>query len=459
MIPITSYSGKSVAVFGLGMSGLGTAKALIEGGATVACWDDGEKGRENAEKAGYSLVDLNTADWSGFDSLILAPGVPLTHPKPHWTVEKASAAGVEVIGDTELFFREHKHQNSKSRIIGITGTNGKSTTTALVAHLLKDAGKKVEMGGNIGKAVLDLAPFADENIYVIEYSSYQIDLTPSLHLDGAALLNITPDHIDRHGTLEHYAKVKERIFQNLEKSQTAVISVDDELCVEIADRLNGDFETQKISVKKELQSGICAKDAELYEAHNGESKFLVSLKNIDALRGAHNWQNAAIAFALVRSMGLSTEDIQSGLKTFPGLEHRMQQVARNGATIYINDSKATNADAAEKALSAFKNIYWIVGGVPKEGGIKPLRPYFKNIAKAYLIGEAAKDFANVLAGNTAFEISETLDKAVEQATKDAAQSDAEEKVILLSPACASFDQYPNFMLRGDAFCEIVKKQL
>lgn len=459
MIPITSYSGKSVAVFGLGMSGLGTAQALTEGGAKVACWDDGEKGRENAEKAGFSLVDLNTADWSGFDSLILAPGVPLTHPKPHWTVEKAAASGVEVIGDTELFFREHKHQNSKPRIIGLTGTNGKSTTTALVAHLLKEAGKKVEMGGNIGKAVLDLAPFSDENIYVIEYSSYQIDLTPSLHLDGAALLNITPDHIDRHGTLEHYAEVKERIFQHLEQGQTAVISVDDELCMEIADRLNGDFQTHKISVKKEIQNGIYAKDAELFEARNGESTHLVSLKNIDALRGGHNWQNAAIAFALVKSVGLSTEVIQSGLKTFPGLEHRMQQVARNGSIIYINDSKATNADAAEKALSAFKNIYWIAGGVPKEGGIEPLRPYFKNITKTYLIGEAAKDFAKVLEGNTDYEISGTLDKAVENATKDAEQSDAEEKVILLSPACASFDQYPNFMLRGDAFCEIVKKRL
>ncbi len=455
MIPVSSYSGKSVAVFGLGMSGLGTARALEAGGAIVSCWDDGEAGQTRAEEAGFTVVDLNTADWSGFSSLILAPGVPLTHPEPHWTVKKAQEAGVEVIGDTELFFREHKAVGSKAKIIGITGTNGKSTTTALVAHLLDSAGRNVEMGGNIGKAVLDLEPFSDDRIYVIEYSSYQIDLTPGMHLDAAALLNVTPDHIDRHGTVGNYAGVKEHIFQNMLEGQTAVIGVDDIYSQEIASRLYGSFDVQHISVEHDLKNGIRANDGILYQVRDGETSQLVSLIGINNLRGSHNWQNAAVAFALVQSVGVSPEDIAEGFKTFPGLAHRMQEVSRDGSIVYVNDSKATNADAAAKALSSYEEIYWIAGGVAKDGGIESLKEYFPRIAKAYLIGQAAKEFAGVLKGSVPFEISETIEQAVQSASHDAKSSKGVERVILLSPACASFDQYPNFAVRGDDFCRVV----
>ncbi len=456
MIPITSYSGKSVAVFGLGMSGLGTARALEAGGAVVSCWDDGEAGRAKAAEAGFNVVDLNEADWSGFSSLILAPGVPLTHPVPHWTVTKALDAGVEVIGDTELFFREHKALGSKAKLIGITGTNGKSTTTALVAHLLASAGRDVEMGGNIGKAVLDLEPFADDRVYVIEFSSYQIDLTPSMHLDAAALLNVTPDHIDRHGTVENYAGVKEHIFQNMHKGQTAVIGVDDIYCQEIASRLYGDFEVQHISVVHDIKNGIRANDGVLYSVRDGETSQLVSLLGVNNLRGSHNWQNAAVAYALVQSVGVSAEDIAKGFETFPGLAHRMQEIARDGAIVYVNDSKATNADAAAKALSSYEEIYWIAGGVAKDGGIDSLKEYFPRIVKAYLIGQAGEDFSQVLEGKVPFELSGTIEQAVKSASLDAKVSQGVERVILLSPACASFDQYPNFAVRGDDFCRVVE---
>ncbi len=456
MIPITSYAGKLVAVFGLGLSGVATAKALEAGGAFVACWDDGEERRKVTISEQLTCVDLSKAKWDEFDALVLAPGVPLTHPEPHWTVKKAQEAGVEIIGDIELFLREHKALGSKAKIVGITGTNGKSTTTALTHHLLKSAGRTVQMGGNIGKAVLELNPFRDDNIYVIEFSSYQIDLTPGLQLDAAALLNITPDHIDRHGTIENYAAVKERIFQNMDAGQTAVIGIDDGYCQAISSRLNGDFDTKYISIEKELENGYFAKDGLLFEAVNGEQKLLTSFDGISTLRGSHNWQNAAIAYGLVQSLGLSLEDVQEGFETFPGLEHRMQEVGRDGSVLYINDSKATNADAAAKALAAFDKIYWIAGGVAKDGGIESLRSYFPKIAKAYLIGEAAEDFAEVLGEDVPHEICGTVDKAVKQAQNDVFEDGGdEEKVVLFSPACASFDQYANFVLRGKAFCDAV----
>ncbi|MBX2804470.1 MAG: UDP-N-acetylmuramoyl-L-alanine--D-glutamate ligase [Hyphomicrobiales bacterium] len=456
MIPVTIFNGKEVAIFGVGRSGLTAAQALQAGGAEPLLWDDSEKGRAAAKAQGFAVADLNSADWSRFAALVLAPGVPLTHPRPHWTVERAKAAGVEIIGDNELFCRQHRAEGSRARIIAITGTNGKSTTTALTAHILSASGRRVAMGGNIGTAVLALEPFADDLTYVLEYSSYQIDLTPGLHADAACLLNITPDHIDRHGTLEHYATVKARIFDGLGPAGVAVIGVDDELSAAIADRMTAGTGVRRISVRHPVTEGLFLRDGALVEAVWGKDAPPVKLAGIGSLRGVHNAQNAAAAFALCRAIGLSREEIAAGLETFPGLAHRMEPVARIGRVLFVNDSKATNADAAEKALASFDDIYWIAGGIAKDGGLAGLESYFPKIRRAYFIGAAAESSAREVGGGVPHRISGTLETAVHEAAADAGVSDAAEPAVLLSPACASFDQFSNFEIRGDAFRTIVE---
>ncbi len=451
MIPVTVLAGKTVALFGLGLSGVATARALLAGGAGVAAWDDAEGAREAAQQRDIPLVDLHEADWSQFAALLLAPGVPLTHPEPHWTVERAHAAGVPVIGDTELFFRERAAQGSRARVVAITGTNGKSTTAALTAHVLAHAGLPTSLGGNIGTAILDLEPFADDRVYVIEFSSYQIDLTPGLLADAAVLLNISPDHLDRHGTIENYAGVKARIFSGLGAEGTAVVSIDDPWCRAIADALKGPFAVSHLSTRGPVAHGVHAADGALIEVRDGAAQQPVPLGGIVSLRGEHNAQNAAATFAVARSLGLASETIAAGFASFPGLEHRMQEVGRLGRVLFVNDSKGTNADAAAHALASFDTVYWIAGGQAKSGGIDSLSAYFPRIARAYLIGEAAQAFAQTLDGKVDTVIVGTLDAAVEQAARDAAASSAREPAVLLSPACASFDQYRSFMQRGDAF--------
>jgi UDP-N-acetylmuramoylalanine--D-glutamate ligase len=455
MIRVTAFKDRTVAVFGLGASGLATVRALEAGGARVAAWDDSEAGRKAAAESGATLVDLATADWTEFAALVLAPGVPLTHPEPHWTVRKAKAAGVEVIGDVELFFRERAATYPHAPVIAITGTNGKSTTTALIAHILRTFGNDVQLGGNIGRAVLTLDPPAADRIHVLELSSFQIDLAPGADPTVAVLLNITPDHIDRHGTVEHYAEVKSRLISSAEG--TAVIGVDDEWGVRFATALEtrGNPKVRRISVREPVADGIYAHDAKLYE--NGTVR--AELDGISTLRGAHNWQNAAAAVAAVESLPetfFAGGDLQAALRSFPGLPHRLEVVDRIGAVDFINDSKATNADSTEKALASFAgNIYWILGGKPKAGGIATLTPYFPRIAKAYLIGEATEDFAATLDGAVTFARCGTLDVAVSQAAADALAAGHPGSVVLLSPACASYDQFRNFEIRGDAFKRLV----
>ena len=455
MIPVTTFAGRDVAVLGLGLSGLATARALEAGGANMFAWDDKEKAREEAAAAGFALTDLATVDWARFAALVLAPGIPLTHPAPHWSVVKAREAGVEVIGDIELFFRARAEAGAPGKVVAITGTNGKSTTTALTAHLLEAGGKRVALGGNIGKAVLDLDPFADDLTYVLELSSFQIDLAPSLAPDAAALINITLDHLDRHGTLEEYARIKARIFAHLPASATAVVGIDDEPSRAIADNLEGPFTVQRIAIGRAVETGVWADAGVLHEVESGKELARVDLAGIGSLRGAHNWQNAAFAYALARSQGLSAETIAQGLKTFAGLSHRMEQVARRGRVLFVNDSKATNADAAGKALASFTDIYWIIGGRPKEGGLAGLEPFFPRIARVYLIGEAAETFAGQLGQAVDHVQCGTLEKAVAEAAADASRSQAAEPVVLLSPACASYDQFANFEKRGEAFRAIV----
>jgi UDP-N-acetylmuramoylalanine--D-glutamate ligase len=449
MIEALTFAGKSVAVFGMGMSGLAAARSLAAGGARIAVWDDSETGREAAKAAGLPLCDLSGASWGTIDTLVLAPGVPLTHPEPHWTVKLARAGGAEIIGDTEIFMRERRSARAAAKVIAITGTNGKSTTTALTQHILASAGLDAVLGGNIGKAVLDLPPFTDGRHYVIEFSSFQLDLTPRLDPDAAILLNITPDHLDRHGTLENYSAVKEKIVQ---AARAAVIGADDSLCEAIAQRtLARGVDTALVSVRRPVETGIYAEGASLFETAQGAIKNQASLSGIGSLRGAHNAQNASAALAAARCLGLPWDRLAAGLRTFPGLAHRMEEVRRIGRVLYINDSKATNADAAERALLSFTNIYWIAGGKPKEGGIASLAPHFPRIKKAYLIGEAAQAFAQTLGTSVPFSLTGTLDRALAEAASDAAASKEDEAVVLLSPACASYDQFPNFEVRGNAF--------
>lgn len=449
MIPINSLAGRTVALFGLGGSGVATARALLAGGAEVVAWDDNPESVGKAGAEGISVADLRHADWSAFASFVLSPGVPLTHPKPHWSVDLAKAAGVEIVGDIELFARERRASGGDAPFIAITGTNGKSTTTALVAHMIAAAGRDAQMGGNIGQAILTLEPPTSGRHYVVECSSYQIDLAPSLDPTAGILLNLTPDHIDRHGSMQHYADVKARL---VEASETAIVGVDDPYCAGIADRLERTGrKVVRISKRLAPDVGLYAEGANLLLADNGKTRRIATLEGIGSLRGQHNAQNALAAAAACLEVGMSAAEIQDGLASFPGLAHRMEQVGRRGRVLFINDSKATNAEAAAPALSSFERIYWIAGGLPKEGGIASLRTYFPRVAKAYLVGEAAPAFAATLGDAVRYEISGTLDAAVEHAARDAAVDDAEEAVVLLSPACASFDQFRNFEVRGDAF--------
>ncbi len=457
MIPVTTFAGRKVAVFGLGKSGLLSAGALIKGGAEVVVFDDNEKSVAEARGAGLHCQDLRELDWSQIAALVLAPGVPLTHPAPHWSVQLARKADVEVIGDIELFCRERARSGADCPLVAVTGTNGKSTTTALTAHLIASAGRDVQMGGNIGVPVLALEPFAPGRVYVLEVSSYQIDLAPSLHATVGILLNVTEDHLDRHGTMENYAAIKALVPAGIEAGGTAVIGVDDRYTRAAAERIaRAGKKLERVSVLAPLREGYYAEGTRILRASGGRAHAVVQLAGIGSLRGAHNAQNAACAMAACVALGLDWPTIQKGLISFPGLAHRMQQVGRKGKVLFVNDSKATNADSAAKALGSFPDIFWIAGGKPKTGGIESLAEFFPRIRKAYLIGEAAQEFAKTLDGKVPYEISAVLSAALEAAARDAEASDAKEPVVLLSPACASFDQYPNFEVRGKAFADLVR---
>ena len=454
MIPVTVFAGKTVAVFGLGKSGMLSAQALLKGGAEVVVFDDNDRSVAEAKAAGLNAQDLRALDWSRIAALVLAPGVPLTHPKPHWSVDLARKARVEVIGDIELFCRERAKSGSACPLIAITGTNGKSTTTALTAHLIKSAARDAQMGGNIGVAVLALEPFAAGRVYVLEVSSYQIDLAPSLKPSVGILLNVTEDHLDRHGTLENYAAIKERLVA---QADTAVIGVDDDWTRAAAQRIARSGKTvERVSVLGPLRDGYCAEGGRIMHAVNGKAGIVADLAGIGSLRGAHNAQNAACALAACLALGIDLRAVQKGLATFPGLAHRMRPVGRKANVLFVNDSKATNADSTAKALGSFDDIFWIAGGKPKTGGITSLAEFFPRIRKAYLIGEAARDFAATLDGKVPYEMVGTLERAVPVAARDAAASALKEPVVLLSPACASFDQYPNFEVRGKAFVDLVQ---
>jgi UDP-N-acetylmuramoylalanine--D-glutamate ligase len=457
MTPVTTFAGRTVAVFGLGKSGLASCRALIAGGAGVVAGDDSPAGRETAARMGAAVEDLTQADWSRFAALVLAPGVPLTHPEPHWVVRKARETGVEVIGDIELYARERARRAPEAPFVAITGTNGKSTTTALTAHILKSAGRDVQTGGNIGTAVLALEPPAPGRCHVIEMSSFQIELTPTLAPTVGILLNVTPDHLDRHGTMEAYAGLKARLVQD---ALHPVVGDDDDWCRDITERLRLADRgwVDILSAHSRVRRGWYANDSTLVSGApwTGPAGAFADLAGIGSLRGRHNIQNALAASAAAMHLGVTPAQMAAALKTFPGLPHRLEEIGRIGRTLFINDSKATNADSAATALAAFdRDVLWILGGRPKAGGITPLTAFFPRVAKAYLIGEATEAFAATLDGRVPYVRCGTLDRAVAAASADAAAGGAPEPVVLLSPACASFDHYRNFEVRGDAFRALV----
>jgi UDP-N-acetylmuramoylalanine--D-glutamate ligase len=452
-IALTHLKGRSIGVFGLARSGLATVRGAVAGGATdVIVWDDKEEARVKAEDLGGVAEEPTRWPWERLESLVLAPGVPLTHPAPHPIVELARHEGVEIIADVELLWREGE---GRVRFVGITGTNGKSTTAALVGHVLADAGLSVSVGGNIGRAALDLEPLEEGRVYVLELSSYQLDLTRRFRPDVAVWLNLTADHLDRHGSMSGYAKAKARIFLNMTAEDTGIAGIDEPemQAVTRAIQYQGRPRLLTVSVAKHDDATLYVDaDGQLFEAGARVAAFA----GFPTLRGLHNWQNAAVAWGVAKALGLEDKTILDAMASFPGLAHRMELIGRRDSVLFINDSKATNADATAHALAAFEAIYWIAGGQAKEGGIESLVEYFPKITKAYLIGSAAEAFSETLARRVPHVIAGDLETAVRMAAQDAAIDRRAEPAVLLSPACASFDQYTDFEARGEAFRNAVQ---
>lgn len=454
MIPVQEFKGRDVAVFGLARSGLTAARALAAGGARVHAWDDNAQSRARAESEGVPLSDINSRDWRSFAALVLSPGVPLHFPRPHRVVELARAVGVPIIGDVELFARSVNAlaPSLRPRLIGVTGTNGKSTTTALIGHILRHAGKDVRVGGNIGAGILGLEPLHAGAIYVLELSSFQLDLTESLRLNVAVHLNLSPDHLDRHGGMEGYAAAKERVFANQGAGDWAVVGVDDDNGLALQAKLRPSArDVAAISARQGLSHGVTILGGTLYDMLAGRAEAVFDVAEARTLPGRHNGQNIAAAYAACRGVGLAAAVIADGVRSFPGLPHRLEQVCTLDGVRFVNDSKATNADAAAQALAVYPHIYWIAGGRAKDGGIASLKSFFPRIAKAYLIGESGEAFAKSLSGSTPAMVCDTLNAAVEAAFADARLDKARDPVVLLSPAAASFDQFTDFEARGEAF--------
>lgn len=444
MISTPFLSGKRVLVMGLGKSGTATARALAASGALVTAWDDGEAARKAAAEAGVAVAEPAL---EGIDLVVWSPGIPHTHPaeKAHPLAARARVAGIPLVCDVELLARA-KPDTPK---LAVTGTNGKSTTTTLLAHVLIQAGRDAAAGGNLGTPALAMPDLGPDGRYVLEMSSYQLELVDSLSLKAGVLLNITPDHLGRHGGMEGYVAAKRKLFDHIAADGTAVVGVDDDYCEMIADELQDRGMTVvRISAEETLEQGVSAADGIL----RVDGQPVADLRPVIRLPGRHNWQNACAAFALARADGVTCDDIVAALATYPGLAHRQELVTEIDGVAFVNDSKATNADATEKALVCYENIHWILGGQPKEGGINALVPHFGRIKHAYLIGDAAEEFGAVLEGRVPYTQCGSLVMAV---TKAAATAEAGD-VVLLSPACASWDQFKSFEHRGDVFRQLVE---
>ncbi len=456
MIDLSHLRGKTIAVLGLGKSGLASVKALINSGAVVWAWDDNPAGREQIEPLGLAPINLAECDWTEPDMLVISPGIPSTFPTPHPAAEKARRAGKPIICDVELLCTAQPDVPT----LAITGTNGKSTTTALTAHIITQAGIKTQAGGNLGNAALGLEPSTADDCLVLELSSYQLDLLEHAAFDACALLNITPDHLDRHGGMDGYIGAKRQIFARNKGPKWAIISVDDEPCAKMAVELarEGGRHIIEVSVKNPVDHGIYVNEKGwLIDDLTGAKTPILDLATVTHMPGKHNWQNIAFAYGLCRARGVDATRIIDGIMTFPGLAHRQERLGTIDNVVFVNDSKATNAEASAKALSAYQNIYWIVGGKPKEGGIAGLEEFYPHIKKAYLIGEAEDAFARTLGNDLPWEKCKTLDVATKAAFEDARSDGEDAPVVMLTPACASFDQFKSFEARGDAFRDLYSR--
>ena len=454
MIRITSFTNKSIAVFGLGKTGISSSRALLDAKANVLAWDDSVEARSNAKSEGLKLTDLYQVEWNNIDTILLSPGIPDQFPKPHPLVERAKRSGCEIICDIELLARE----TLKPRIIGITGTNGKSTTTALIGHIFSQSNKKYQIGGNFGIPALDLETLDQSGTYILELSSYQLERVPSLLLDLAILMNISPDHLDRHNGMEGYIEAKRNILNSLKPNSKAIIGMDDRfcraICLEHMVKMGGD-NIIPVSIKNRVPGGVYVDDGRLFDDIENNAKVVLDLRDVTILRGTHNWQNIAFAYAASKMWGISEQDTLAAIKSFSGLEHRQNFVRKLGSIEFINDSKATNIEAAARALEANSKILWIAGGRLKENNIDALLPFLGEVLHVYLIGEAAVALSNLLDEIVPTTICNNMDDAVNLAYIAALEKKS--ATVLLSPACSSFDQYKNFEERGDAFCSIVKK--
>jgi UDP-N-acetylmuramoylalanine--D-glutamate ligase len=452
VIDLSFFGGLPVAVLGLGKSGLSAARALMESGAEVWAWDDDPERRAAAD--GVPLVDLTGCDWRELTSLVISPGIPHSHPAPHPVAALAREHRCEIIGDIELLARAQRDAS----YLGVTGTNGKSTTTALIGHILETSGREVQVGGNLGTPALDLEPLDSGGIYVLEMSSYQLELTLSVTFDVAVLLNVTPDHLERHGGLEGYVAAKRLIFHRQTRPRTAVIGVDDETCQGICRQLTevGEQIVIPVSGSGPARGGVHVDGGVLTDDTEGRETPVLDLREVPSLPGRHNWQNTAAAYAACKTLGVQPPVIAACLRSFPGLPHRQELVAVIDGISYVNDSKATNADAAAKALACYDAVYWIAGGRPKETGLAGLEPLFPRIAQAFLIGEAEDAFAAALDGRVDFARCGDLDRATGLAQAAAKVEKRPGAVVLLSPAAASFDQFSDFEERGERFRALVE---
>jgi len=441
--PFTPFLGARIAVVGLGRAGLPAARRLMEWGAEVEAWDDREEARRAAAEAGVTLREPGSGRFRA-DALLLSPGIPHRLPKPHPAAEAAQAAGAPILCDVEFLYRAVLAAHSSTRFVGVTGTNGKSTTTALIHHMLSRAGRVSAAGGNLGPAALSLNILGSDGIYTLEMSSYMLERIATLRFNVAVMLNLSPDHLDRHGDMAGYAAAKARIFARQQREDVAVLGQDDAPTAAMARGLVARL--VPISARAAQPGGIWAEGRRLRD----DAGEILDLADAPALPGSHNAQNAAAAAAAAFALGLSRAEVAAGLATYPGLPHRQERVAESHGVVFVNDSKATNAEAAARALASYDRVVWIAGGEAKEGGIESLAPLFPRIARAFLIGRDAPLLAATLAAHgVAHEIAGTLDAAVPAAAQAAFAGAA--PVVLLSPACASFDQFTGFDARGDRF--------
>ena len=459
MIPVQGMSGQTVMVLGMGRSGLVAVKALQAGGADVRCWDDDHAARARAKKAGLDCLDPLKNGLNDVSLMVTSPGIPHMYPKPHPAIAKALRKGIPVDNDIGLFFRSFATRDWDTfdvapKIIAVTGSNGKSTTSALIYHLLTIAGRRCQLAGNIGRGVLDLEPAGSGEVIVLELSSYQTELARSLTPDLAVFTNLSPDHLERHAGYGGYFAAKRRLFSEGGPDH-AVIGVDEPeglyLAAQLADRVTDDRIIRVISNQKPSGNSwqIAARKGFLSESRKGRQVASIDLRQIESLPGPHNHQNACAAYGVLRALHVAPRVIEAGLHSFSGLPHRSQIVREVKGVKFVNDSKATNVDAASKALAAFANIRWICGGLQKEGGMSGLGDGLANVIKAYAIGREAEAFAMHLEVES--EVCTTMSKAVAQAYAQSAPGD----VVLLAPATASFDQYDSFEARGEDFMAIV----